>query len=616
MAVNIFPRLKSLIPALAGFATACALFSVLVLTVFELPRERGNSSSINTDATSQSQYAIGASTEKPVGGNTLDGAAKVTTVAALVELESEYARAVALRQMLANANEKGALELLDQLEAVARPKLRLRLQKQIVQKLASINPVRALAHVQELPMRHRNQFFGVVFKEWSLSSLDDALSYAKSLEDKEKLAVVRAIFQTRDDLSKTSLNQIAHDLGYSGMATRLQEDKLVNSASLNPADSWNQILEDPWRDHSQIDSLSSIASAWIEAEGREVLYQIAGSLSNHHTRTQVVQVLLGQIATQDPQIAFEYATSLYDQTDESIFRLVLYWWTTNDPYTAWKAVNNLDNESLRLKLQTAVANRWARIDPLTLLQRIADFPAAAQANARSRAIAEISKASPRDAIDVLAQLPSSEVENAAKQLVYQWALKNVQEVMDWIQTDPTVQDYQEALLAEAFRVLVRVDSEAAMNVALDRPMDSSQPNLEYEVIRLLVIDNKIEESISLLLRMREGDSQSKAFVLVATQLVVNEEIDRVMQLGKHLDDSRRDSYFSDVLNAWAFNDAQRMFLSLDDLPNVEVKHLAANALARYSWKLNEDQVEYVRALADRKSHRDLGFRTTINTNTP
>ncbi|MXW52466.1 MAG: hypothetical protein F4X44_09385 [Gammaproteobacteria bacterium] len=607
MSVHILQRLKSAIPALAGVATACVLSVGLALTVLQRPSDFDSSSSTNSAATSQSQFALEDHAEEAVDGNTL--------VADLVELESEYARIVTLRQMLANTNKKGALELLDQTVAVAQPKLRLRLQVQIVQKLASIDPAMALDHAQNLPMQHRNQFLEVVFEEWSVSALDEALSHAATLENKERLGVLRTIFRTREDLSTTRLSQIAHDLGYGGMATRLKEDLLVKSASRNPEDSWNQILEDPWRDYSQVMSLVDVADAWIKAEGRDVLYQIAESIPNHRTRTQVIRILLGQFPAQDAPEAFDYARSLYDQTDDSIFRASLFWWTANDPYSAFEAVTELEDKALRLKMQTTVADRWAQVDPLALLQNIADFPTKAQVNARRIAIGEIANTSPRNATKALAQLPSDETKSVAEQLAYRWAMKNVQEVVDWIQTDPTVHDYQDDLLVEVFRVLVRTDSEAAMKLALNRPVRSSYRSLEYQVVRLLISENKFEESLALLPRVREGSSQVEAFYLVGLNLALNKNINQALELGEQLSASRRDIYLRSVMRGWAFNDAQGLYLSMDNMSDWETKRLAANALAEYPETLNKDQREHVKTLTGRDSLHD-DFETMVITSSP
>lgn len=615
MSVHFLQRLKSAIPALAGVATACVLSVGLALTVLQRPSYFDSSSSTSSAATSQSHFALDDHTEEPVDGNTLVADERAVTVAELVELESEYARIVTLRQMLANTNEKGALDLLDQTVAVAQPKLRLRLQVQIVQKLASIDPAMALDHAQNLPMQHRNQFLEVVFEEWSMSALDEALSHAATLEDKERLGVLRSIFRTREDLSTTRLSQIASDLGYGGMATRLKEDLLVKSASRNPEDSWNQILEDPWRDYSQVMSLVDVADAWIKAEGRDVLYQIAESIPNHRTRTQVIRILLGQFPAQDAPEAFDYARSLYDQTDDSIFRAILFWWAADDPYSAFKAVTELDDEALRLKMQATVAERWAQVDPLALLQNIADFPYKAQVNARRIAIGEIANTSPQDAIKALAQVPSDETKNVAEQLAYRWAMKNVQEVADWIQTDPTVQDDQDDLLVEVFRVLVRTDPEAAMKLALDRPVRSSHFNLEYQVIRLLISDNKIEESLALLPRVRAGFSQVDAFYLVGLNLALNKNINQALELGEQLSASRRDMYLRSVMRGWAFNDAHGLYLSMDNMSDLETKRLAANALAEYPETLNKDQREHVKTLTGRDSLHD-DFETMVITSSP
>lgn len=582
---------KAALPALSGAAAACVLFVFVVIAVGQFSRETDTDSGIDLTATDEQISRTELST-----GATEVSIPNIATIGELVELESEYLRSLTLRRMLVNLDEKGSFELLDQTEELTYPNLRLRILQEIVRKLATIAPVRTLAQIKDYPKRERIPLIEILFEEWLHSGLDEALRYASSLADEERLRVLKTVFRTRGDLSKPLLRQIAHDLEYGGLATRLLEDLIVNSAKTNPEEAWNQLLEDPWRDYGQIWSLVDVANARIEAEGRDMLFEVAEQLPSLKTRSEVVRRLLADMAVRDAPDAFKYAKALHEKTDDSIFRSIVFYWTVDDPHSALEAISTLDDESLREKLLDTVASRWAQIDPGELLQNVETFPEALQARSRRLAVGGITKSSPQDAIAILSTIPSSEIEGAARHLAHWWAMRSIDEVVDWIQNDPVVHDYQASLLSLVLRQHVRTAPEAAMQVALEQPIDPSSRSLEYQLIHELVEDNKIQESLALLPSLREGAGQLSAFALVGLQLILNRDKERAFGLGEQLIDSQRADYFERLVRAWARKDPQGLFLSIDDLPNQEIRSWAASALLDNKNTLTTDQLDYVYSL--------------------
>lgn len=613
MAANIIHKLRTVLPALAGAIAACSIFliatliSVVLSNATEADRDIDSETTIQVNRTNSSQSA-----QHLAGDLTVD-VPNPGSIGELLEIESEYVKRVTLRHMLAHMDEQAAVGLLVQTTRVVEPNLRLRIQRQIVQKLAALDPLQTLAHIQDFPKPIQGKLMEVVFEDWLRSKLNDALAHAKTLRDHERLRILKTVYRSRDDLSRASLNKIAQDLGYGGMAIRLMEDQFVNSASNSPRDSWNQILEDDWSDYSQVWSLIAIADAWMCAEGDDVIFQIAESIPNHLARTEVIQRLLSHMSAHDAPAAFDYATSLHEQTDDSIFRTIVFRWTAEDPQNAMKAVSRLDNETLRGLMLETIANRWAYSDPRALLEEIDAFPGEVQKEARSKAIGEIARTSPMEAIDALGLLPIDEVESAAKEIVLWWSMKNVQDAVDWIQNDSIVQAHQKTLFAVVLQELARGSIEDAMQFVLEQPMDYSRRNLEFELIDLLLEDNRIEETLPLLSRMRESGSQFEAYVAVGTNLIVNKDIDRALELANQLPVAHQKIYLERLLNAWAYNDAQKLFHSLKDLSDQDTVHLAARALSNYKKTLNESQIEHVNSLLEDSRSFQTGFNMEFKT---
>ena len=593
MVQRITQKLKTALPALSGAAAACVLVVIVAILVDQLSKDAESDSRIDQEAT----YQLTGRSEALTGATEVS-IPNISTIGELVELESEYLRSVSLRQMLADLDEPGSFELLDQTKLVNYPNLRLRIRKEIVRKLATIAPARTLAELKNYTKRERIFLIEILFQEWLYTELDEALTYASTLTDEERLRVLKTVFRTRDDLSKSMLRQIAHDLEYGGMATRLLEDLIVNSARTNPEEAWNQLLEDPWRDYGQIRSLVDVANARIDAEERDVLFEMAEQLPSFKTRSEVVRRLLADIAVRDAPDAFEYAKALHEKTDDSIFRSIVFYWTVDDPRSAVKAISTLVDESLREELLDTVASRWAQIDPGELLQNVESFPTASQARSRRLAVGGIAKSSPQDAIATLSETPSNEIEGVARHLVHWWAMRNMDEAIDWIQNEPVVRDYQASLLNLVLRQHVRTAPDAAMQFALEQPFDPSSRNLEYQLIHQLVEDNKIKESVALLPSLREGAGQINAFVLVGLQLILNRDIDRALGLGEQLNDSQLEDFFEGLFNDWAREDPQGLFLSMEDLPNQDIKSHAASALLDHENTLTTEQLKYVSSLEE------------------
>ena len=613
MVTRISRHLKSVLPAVAGAVAACVLFVIVGYSIGQFSLDSGSNKDANPDSVSQQDQRVVNETEESLTGTPKFSTPNFTTVEELIGIESEYLKSMALRRLLAKMDEKSTSELLDQTKALTQTNLRFRLQKIIVQKLAALNPKGVLNKIRDFPLRSRNHLVEVVFEDWSRSGLEKAVAHARNLEDEERLRVLKTIFKSRDDLPESVLRDIAQELGFSGMATGLLRESIVKSATRSPEDSWKQILEDPWKNYSQIWSLVDIADAWISAEGRDVLFQIAESIPNHLTRTEVVRRLLSQMAAHDPADAFDYATLLHERTDDSIFRSIVFRWSAKDPEAALSAVTRLNNEPLRTRMLETIASRWAQEDPHKLLENIAAFPERAQIEGRRLAIGQIARTSPHDATESLALLPPDEIEGAAEQITYWWARSNLQDVVDWIRNDSVVQAYQRSLFVVVLQHLAQQDLEPAMQFALDQPIDPSQRNLEYELIHLLVWDNRIEESLSLLPRTRDGQGKFEAYVAIGLNLLLNKEIDRALGLGEHLTASRQEDYIERLMRTWAHNDAQGLFHSINDLPNQEIKLYAANTLIDHEETLNEDQIEYVNSLVGPTSNSRRGIRTILDT---
>lgn len=515
----------------------------------------------------------------------------------LIDIKSEFLRSVALRRMLYDADVKEVMRLFGQAKKIAHSNLRSRLQTAIVQKLATIDPQRSLTVALGVPTLNRSKLVEAVFKEWFESDLDDAVEAASTLEYSERLVAVTTLFQIRDDLPTSELHQFAGDLGHEGRIKELVDELTERSAYIDPRNSWNAVLKDPWPDSTQKFVFLDIARAWIAAEGRDVLFEIADSIENHAIRTELVRRLIEGMAETDPEEAFMYAKSLYEQTDGSVFRESVREWAKSDPRAALGAVSQLDSHMHRLRLQNTIATSWARNDPSDFLtQNLDELSQTVRSNARSVAIDQIAKTSPQEAITLLSELPKNEIKAVAVRIANRWSGTNIQETIDWIKTDANVAEHRQRLFRVVLDELLDEDLDSAMQFALEYTTNTSEDGLEFKFLRHLVNRNQIEQALEFLPRMRDGEGKFAGRMDVALNLIVNGDISRALELGEQVDVELRSFFFSAVLESWAHYDAQGMYKALDDLSDEKLKRQAAQALRYNNKSLSEDQLQHVKSL--------------------
>ncbi|MCY4143228.1 MAG: hypothetical protein OXG08_06015 [Gammaproteobacteria bacterium] len=515
----------------------------------------------------------------------------------LTKIKSEFLRSVVLRRMLANTDVQGVMRLFDQAKKVTHPNLRSRLQKTLVQKLTTLDPQQSLNIALDVPTLNRSRLVEAVFIEWFISDLDEAVKTASSLDYSERLVALKTLVQIRDDLPSSELQKFADDLGHGGRFRGLVEELTERSACIDPRSSWNALSEDPWLDSTQKFVFLDIARAWIDADGRQALFEIADSIQNHATRVDLIERLIDEIAETDPEEAFWYAKNLYGQTDGSVFYDAVREWAKSDPRAALEAVSQLDSHMQRLKLQYTIATSWARNDPRDFLtQNLDKFSTTARSAARSYAIDQIAKISPEEAKVYLSEIPQSEIESVAVRIATRLSDTDVQEAIDWIKTDANVIQHQQRLFRVVLDELLEEDLEAAMQFAQDHSTDTTEDGLEFKVLRYIVNGNEIEQALEFLPRMQEGHGKFAAHMDVALNLIVNKDIDRALELGDRVDSEHRRYFFSAVLESWAHYDPQGMYEALDDLSDKGLRLQAAQALRYNNKSLSEEQIQYVESL--------------------
>lgn len=229
----------------------------------------------------------------------------------LAGIKSAFARDLALRHYLAKLNENQIDELFTHFHDHTPDASMSGLPSAITERLASLNPKLALSRVLALdPQSHHEDFVVSIFREWSHSNLEEAVSNAAALDENFRKVAANAIVQDRTDLSDEKLQSIARQLGNEQIAATTIALRRIREAIGLPELAWTQLIADLQGDPMHVQDISRVALAWVQKSGLSVLNEVNESLINTETRLQVLMYVLKEVAKTNPSGAFQFAATL------------------------------------------------------------------------------------------------------------------------------------------------------------------------------------------------------------------------------------------------------------------------------------------------------------------
>lgn len=535
---------------------------------------------------------------------------------------SDSDRKVLLHSLVGGANEAQLSDMLGQLDSIGSANQLEVAEKTLIQRLASLNPKRAMAYVNEQPGLRRDQLTSTVFGEWASTNLDEAVAHAGSVEESQKLAALRGILNTRDDLSEGLQRQIAKQLGNEQYALDLRDDAVASTSIDNPDAAWNALINDAHEDIAQLGTFLQVAKALVDKEGVRALNKINDSTIEKSTRNAILLSVLHNAAQRDPQGAFQEAMFLDRDAQEIALPAIVRVWAGLDPLVAFNAVSNLNKSSVRSSLLESLIAAWAENDPQGVFDSLELLPERLQAKGEEQAMLAIARSSPANAIQFLSTLEDSKQKRElAKTIATNWSQIDVYEALDWATSSQlTDERMRHDVLAIILRELAAKDPELAFQTALIQPIGKDgrgrERGLEADVVAQIARAD-INKALEMLSLVRDGYTLLEAYRSVGKELVMVGEYDRALKLGEQLPEDTRSSYFNTVLNLWAQEEPEVMFDSIASISNPELRTQAAvNLLTHNALKaqvFDDDQIKQLTGYLGEKSFIHTGEGDVIVT---
>lgn len=525
----------------------------------------------------------------------------VQTLKDILSLMTKFERQVALYGLLANANETRLLEHLNESKGIESSEFRNLTERVVFQRLAVLNPQRALDEVNTLPVNRHEDLISTIFEELSLADLDEAKSHALRLDPALKHAALRGILKSRHKHADNILVAIARQLDHETLAENFLAQAIAFSAHEDPAAAWSEIAFDSQPNMSQTEFLINVATEWLFQDGIAVIDQISESLKVEVVRDTVITAALHQIAQHDPRAALLEATKLTSKSRELVLRTIAEVWATIDPETALASIETMEIGKTLALLQESVIAAWAIDDPTGLLEVLSTVPEHFQGLAKEKALLAIARVSSEKAVSYLADLEDDDLRmKLAKEIATYWSEQDPHAALDWVLQENFTTNVQQAeTLMIVLGSLAMKDPELAFQTARDQPIvlrGQYYRGMEVTVIQNLVETN-IDQALAMLPDIRSaGLTQTHAYSEVGRAMIRDGQYDRALKLGERLSERGRKNYNGSLMYQWAMSNPETLFENLDKLPSDQLKDQAARGLVRYNQEtkaLDSQQMEHV-----------------------
>ena len=519
--------------------------------------------------------------------------------------DSRIARTAALVASLQNSNANQLLELLSRSKSMQAGAWQTEVQNAIIQRMAMLDPIEALAEAGIFSESRQQSLIPIVYREWSVSKLDQAVDHAHDFSDDLKKRVIESIVLSRRDVSTDQIRTIARNLGHESIAIKLLREQSGLEAIKDPKRELKTFLDQHARslddlNEPQFGMFTQLVIARLLRDGVEAFVEIEKSLPISHTQKQGllfgVVMDLGEI---NPELALQLAVKTGSVGFGGLAFLTVGNWANSDPVTALNAVSALEGPSARKLLQSRIMDSWAAKSSIELLDASRSMPENLKVIGQEIALMAMARSSPERALSFMGEIADKDVrDRIANFIASSWARLDSEAALRWIEDDETLSS-KDDLRKAVVNSLARINPQLAMATALELPPDEYGIGLEVSAIRTL-IHQDLDMAIELLPLARDNTTKSDAYDSVMSTLLYSQNdfrqaLDLFIQLVEDVGTPEKGLW------TLARNRPVELFQSLNELPTEELKKQAARDLLynhESSGLLTVEQLETLRKLDD------------------
>ncbi|MXW08119.1 MAG: hypothetical protein F4Z87_08405 [Gammaproteobacteria bacterium] len=482
------------------------------------------------------------------------------------------------------------IELVHQLwnasKELQSPKFQEELQHNLIQRWAVLDPYDAIETVRDdLPTRRQSAAIELIYREWSLSNLEDAIGFAQDLGVDHQNSAVTGIVFSREDLSPKQLREIARRLDRELVAIELLKATKNDIVIDFPVQEWNVFVRkhlDRFQNLSddEFRMLAEIGHSWVLQEGASVFEEMQASLPENTSLLKTVTGVAEELISTHPRIASDFLLKGVDLEQEIGYHELaiemISRWAKTDPSEALVATEGIKAYSMRRQMHRRVFEQWAVPDPYVLLDGLSELPDNLQNLAQEIALTELAKHFPQTVIGMLGDLTvRGNRDQVAKAIVASWALTDLPSTLEWIASEPLVAHRRGSLKELAFKTLAITDPQLALEIALQQPLKTNGEGWEEDVIDQVILRD-MDTAVTMIPRARTSETRFRAYDFAVIVSLFDSDFEFATEL--FLDLTEEKSRAPNSIDLFSRLAPERLFELLGVIRSVEARTDAARSL--------------------------------------
>lgn len=465
-------------------------------------------------------------------------------------------------------------------------------------KLVQQDPPVGLELVWKFPRHTWSDLVDVVFSEWSLVDLREAIAASKKLGNTLRDTALHSIIATRTDVTNENWLALANEHELDMTIRKLISEKDVKTMLDSPIEAVQILQQSDVPVYLQSKLRQNFARAAFQRHGMAAFEPIAELLAENAERVD----LYFMNENNSVQLV-EVADRLSDLPSGLRFKVVLGLidaWVVSSPDTAYEELSTLPD--FRQSFWSDIAfDKWAEVDVDGLLEQIESFPRSERGWAAEVGIIELAKKSPATAALRMAELENIlgvNVYRLQSQLLYYWQHEDLTEALQWLTENTEAGSQNQAnLLAPLLAHYVEEDPAGALELALSQSPTSAyaEQGLVSGIIEELTETGEFELALGALDRIPDA-ARLSSYTAVGKVLVEKEQWPEALDLVAEFSREDKYRYFIGLTHWAAQNDLDKMLDTIPGLPAENrwlVAHAAIANAKHYGNMLTEKQIEYL-----------------------
>lgn len=533
-------------------------------------------------------------------------------LASIVELPSYFEGSVALDDILKNANLPTLKTLLDESHGLQGVERLRSTQTQIFRKFATLDPMQALSYAESLPKSLYEHFASIIYREWSVIDLDDALNFAEqhvpTLSWEGKSTVIEQIFRAAWELSDEAKLQIAERLEINpyvsnALLLEIESDKPLD----NPIEAWEEALSNENVGDDERLQLEQIGLAVVAKDGYAKFAELANSIQDRRTRNHVIgRVLYDRLDDDEVEVVFEQALPLFHESARPVLFQLAENWCSSDPLAALSAMSKAPEDQLRKRLEEFVIKIWIDHSPLEVMEQLDVLPVEYREVAFTEGILSMSGRHPKETTEYLDKISDPETKwNVMSNMLHNWASRDIEEGFRWFLDNPDLEipegRSREALVSSLLFRVTPENAPALFELALKYPVGESDSGWEGRVVGALARMD-MAKAKEMLPQVREGPGRLNTYVAIGFVIFYQDQnMKSIIELSEELPKEDQAQFFGQFVPRLV---PQVAYEQIDELPTPEAQAKAALGLLQRAEEssnnpFTDEQIEHLESfLAD------------------